>query len=152
MLGKYSVVVQPLSRLLAQRKTYFLKVQQRNASGNPKSSPNENSNEPIKFFGSQAANWRARDTRSGGSEDTLWFQPYVISGSLAIFLLYFCILREENDIDRRLEGNLFDQVAGLEEVQLTVNYKYNKENGLDTSEIEKRLSELGIDIKQLHNQ
>ncbi|XP_018791614.1 PREDICTED: uncharacterized protein LOC108970593 isoform X2 [Bactrocera latifrons] len=110
---------------------------------------NESSNEPIKFFGSKAATWRARDTRSGGSEDTLWFQPYVISGSLAVFLLYFCVLREENDIDKRLEGNLFDQVAGLEEVQLTVNYKYNRENGLDTSEIEKRLLELGVDIKLL---
>lgn len=79
----------------------------------------------------------------------VWFQPYVISGSLAAFLLYFCILREENDIDKRLQGNLFDQVPGLEEAQLTVNYKYNRENGLDTSEIEKRLLELGIDIRHL---
>ncbi|XP_036230147.1 uncharacterized protein [Bactrocera oleae] len=121
----------------------------RQMSNIPKQPSNESSNEPIKFFGSQAATWRARDTRSGGSEDMLWFQPYVISGSLAAFLLYFCVLREENDIDKRLEGNLFDQVTGLEEVQLTVNYKYNKDNGLDTSEIEKRLLELGVDIKLL---
>ncbi|XP_016970233.1 uncharacterized protein LOC108038035 [Drosophila rhopaloa] len=107
------------------------------------------SNEPIKFFGSEAAIWRAKDTRSGGSEESLWYQPYVISASLAVFLLYFCALREESDIDLRLEGNLYDHVSGLEEVQLTVNYKYNKEHGLDTKEQEKRLRELGVDMGQL---
>lgn len=107
------------------------------------------SNEPIQFFGSQAATWRARDTRSGGSDESLWYQPYVISASLAVFLVYFCYLREESDIDRRLEGNLYDHVSGLEEVQLTVNYRYNKEHGLDTKEQEQRLRELGVDIGQL---
>ncbi|KAI8035768.1 uncharacterized protein LOC128256871 [Drosophila gunungcola] len=107
------------------------------------------SNEPIQFFGSQAATWRAKDTRSGGSDESLWYQPYVISASLAVFLLYFCALREESDIDLRLEGNLYDHVSGLEEVQLTVNYKYNKEHGLDTKEQEQRLRELGVDLGQL---
>lgn len=106
-------------------------------------------NEPIKFFGSQAAAWRAKDTRSGGSDESLWFQPYVISASLGIFLIYFCVLREENDIDLRLEGSLYDHVTGLEEVQLTVNYRYNKEHGLDTKEQEQRLTELGVDLRQL---
>ncbi|KAH8253788.1 hypothetical protein KR032_006853, partial [Drosophila birchii] len=108
------------------------------------------SNEPIKFFGSQAATWRAKDTRSGGSDESLWYQPYVISASLAVFLLYFCWLREESDIDQRLEGDLYEHVSGLEEVQLTVNYKYNKEHGLDTKEQEKRLAELGVDLGQLN--
>ncbi|XP_037816825.1 uncharacterized protein LOC119607118 [Lucilia sericata] len=106
-------------------------------------------NEPIKFFGSQAATWRAKDTRSGGSDEHLWYQPYVISASLAVFLLYFCVLREESDIDLKLEGSLFEHVQGLEEVQLTMNYKYNKENGLDNKEVIKRLSDLGIDVKLL---
>lgn len=74
----------------------------------------------------------------------------MISGSLAIFLVYFCWLREESDIDQRLEGNLYDHVSGMEEVQLTVNYKYNKEHGLDTKEQEKRLLELGVDLGQLN--
>lgn len=107
------------------------------------------SNEPIQFFGSQAAAWRAKDTRSGGSDESLWYQPYVISASLGIFLIYFCVLREENDIDLRLEGSLYDHVSGLEEVQLTVNYRYNKEHGLDTKEQEQRLTELGVDLRQL---
>lgn len=106
----------------------------------------------MQYFGSQAATWRAKDTRSGGADEALWYQPYVISGSLAIFLLYFCVLREESDIDQRLEGNLFDQVSGLEEISLTVNYKYNKEHGLDTLALEKRMAELGIDIKRVEEE
>ncbi|XP_030388481.1 uncharacterized protein LOC115634735 [Scaptodrosophila lebanonensis] len=115
-----------------------------------KAGEQQNTNDPIKFFGSQAATWRARDTRSGGSDEALWYQPYVISFSLGIFLLYFCVLREESDVDQRLEGDLYDHVSGLEEVQLTVNYKYNKEHGLDTKEQEKRLIELGVDLSQLN--
>ncbi|XP_013114682.1 uncharacterized protein LOC106092383 [Stomoxys calcitrans] len=121
-----------------------------NTKTSSKTSPeSEVNNEPIQYFGSDAASWRAKDTRSGGSDEHLWYQPYVISGSLAIFLLYFCVLREESDIDLKLEGNLYEHVHGLEEVQLTMNYKYNKENGLDNREVIKRLGELGIDVKLL---
>uniref|UniRef100_A0A1A9ZE62 Uncharacterized protein n=1 Tax=Glossina pallidipes TaxID=7398 RepID=A0A1A9ZE62_GLOPL len=101
-----------------------------------KSSEAEAIEEPIPFFGSHASAWRAKATRSGGS--------------LTIFLLYFCVFREENDIDQKLEGNLFQHVKGLEEVQLTMNYKYNKEHGLDTRDIEKRLKELGVNIAELN--
>lgn len=105
--------------------------------------------EPIKYFGSKAAAWKAKDTRSGKAEEMLWYQPYVVSGSVAAFLLYFCAIREENDIDKKLEGTLFEHIAGLEEVQLTMSYKHNLENNLDNSAIEIRLRELGIDPKLL---
>ncbi|XP_055917952.1 uncharacterized protein LOC129950141 [Eupeodes corollae] len=109
----------------------------------------EINDEPIKFFGSGAASWRAKDTRSGGADEALWYQQYVISGSVAIFLIYFCILREENDIDQKLEGSLYDHIDGLEEQQLVIRYKYNRDNNVDTSDIEKRLLELGIDARKL---
>lgn len=105
--------------------------------------------EPIKYFGSKAASWKAKDTRSGKAEEMLWYQPYVVSGSMAVFLFYFCFLREENDIDRKLEGTLFEHISGLEEVQLTMTYKHNLENNLDNGAIETRLRELGIDPKIL---
>lgn len=66
----------------------------------------------------------------------------MISGSLAVFLLYFCVFREENDVDQKLEGSLFDHVAGLEATQLQLAYKYNKEHGLPTEDLERRLIEL----------
>lgn len=98
--------------------------------------------EPIAFFGSGAASWKAREGQSGGLEGSLWYQPYVISGSLAVFLLYFCVFREENDVDQKLDGNLFDHVAGLELTQLKLAYNYNKEHGLPTEDLERRLNEL----------
>lgn len=35
-----------------------------------------------------------------------WYQGYIISACLAVFLIYFCILREENDIDLVLNTDL----------------------------------------------
>ncbi|KAM7343077.1 uncharacterized protein ACRADG_010224 [Cochliomyia hominivorax] len=131
------------------RRCLAQKMDNKSSAGKRSQTEEELDNEPIKFFGSQAATWRAKDTRSGGSDEHLWYQPYVISASLAVFLLYFCVFREESDIDLKLEGSLFEHVQGLEEVQLTMNYKYNKENGLDNKEVIQRLKELGIDVNLL---
>lgn len=102
----------------------------------------EDDEKPMKYFGSSAASWKARQGNSGGADDVVWYQPVVISASLAIFLLYFCVFREENDIDRKLEGSLYDHVSGLEEQQLELVYNYNLKNGLSVSDIETRIKEL----------
>ena len=146
-INEYSSYRQCPSLAVVQR-SMAQKVQSKTGTTVEKSEEELN-DEPIKFFGSQAATWRAKDTRSGGSDEHLWYQPYVISASLAIFLLYFCVFREESDVDMKLEGSLFQHVQGLEEVQLTMNYKYNKENGLDNTEVISRLQDLGIDVKLL---
>ncbi|TMW44897.1 hypothetical protein DOY81_010022 [Sarcophaga bullata] len=45
-------------------------------AGSTVEKPEEELNdEPIKFFGSQAATWRAKDTRSGGSDEHIGYQP-----------------------------------------------------------------------------
>lgn len=106
----------------------------------------EENNHPIKYLGSRASVWKAKQSTGGNSENMPWFQPLVVSGSLAVFLLYFCVLREENDIDLKLETSLFEHVPGLEETQLVVAYRYNKENALDVREIEQRMKELGIHL------
>lgn len=59
-------------------------------------------------------------------------------------MIYFFILREENDIDQQLERSLFESVPGLEETQLILNYKYNLEHNLDNKPIVQRMKELGI--------
>lgn len=112
-----------------------------------KESSNKASNEvedaPIKYFGSQAASWSARQShRNPNYGDELWYQPLVISGSLAVFMIYFCILREENDVDAKLSMSLYDRIDGLEEHQLEASLQYNKSRGLSTLELEKRLKEL----------
>lgn len=114
----------------------------RSRSARPADGTNS-TNQPIAFFGSHAATWTARQSQSGGNDDdSVWYQPIVISASLGVFLLYFCVLREENDIDGKLEVSLFDHVDGMEVAQLRVALQYNRERGLPTAALEKRLLEL----------
>uniref|UniRef100_A0A8D8F033 (northern house mosquito) hypothetical protein n=1 Tax=Culex pipiens TaxID=7175 RepID=A0A8D8F033_CULPI len=115
----------------------------------PKVNPNEPkpvNDKPLQYFNSPASRWRAEHTRSGqDNEDMPWYQPYVVIASMAVFMLYFCVLREENDIDRSLEKSLYEHIPGLEEKQLVVSYHYNKEHGLPTIEIEQRMQALGLE-------
>lgn len=114
--------------------------------------PQRDINAPIRYVGSPAAAWTSKEGRSGTipKSDTPWFQPYAVVGSVAVFLIYFCVLREENDVDLELEKSLYDRVPGLEQTQLILNYKYNLENNGDNAEIVARMKEMGMqpeDIK-----
>jgi len=91
---------------------------------------------------SPAAKWKAEISRSGNVEPALWYEPYVIIASLSVFLVYFCILREENDVDEELGKTLYDRISGLEEKQLELSLQYNEENNLDTTAIKNRLKEI----------
>lgn len=104
----------------------------------------------MKYFGSEAAKWPARYTLRGVDDDMPTYQPAVVIISMIAFLTYFCILREESDIDHKLGKSLFEQVDGLEELQLAISYKYNKERGLDTKDIEYRLKQLGTNIDEVN--
>jgi hypothetical protein len=57
-------------------------------------------------------------------------------------MLYFCILREENDIDEELGKSLYERIPGLEKAQLQEAYRYNSTHGHDTTAITARLREL----------
>jgi hypothetical protein len=57
-------------------------------------------------------------------------------------LLYFCVLREENDIDEELGKSLYDRIPGLEKTQLEAALRYNAMNGQDTSAVTASLQEL----------
>lgn len=117
------------------------------ASTAPTKDRNSETDKPIQYFNSPASRWKAEHTRSGHvKQDMPWFQPYVVIASTAVFLIYFCILREENDIDRGLEKSLYEHVPGLEEKQLVLSYHYNKEHGLSTIAIEQRMKELGLEL------
>ncbi|XP_066151787.1 uncharacterized protein [Euwallacea fornicatus] len=97
---------------------------------------------PIKFSTSPASKYKASITRMGFEDTRLWYEPYVIFSCIAVFLVYFCILREENDIDKELNKSLYSRIDGLEEVQLRLSLKYNLDNGLDTVDIVQRLQEI----------
>ncbi|ENN77921.1 uncharacterized protein LOC109536667 [Dendroctonus ponderosae] len=97
---------------------------------------------PIKYSTSKAKDWKAKVSRAGVEDSRLWYEPYVILASLAVFLLYFCVIREENDVDKELDRSLYSRIEGLEEVQLRMTLKYNIDNGLATKDIVKRLNEI----------
>lgn len=71
-----------------------------------------------------------------------WYQPYSVITSIAVFLIYFCVLREENDIDTEFTKTLYDRIKGLEKEQLLQSYKFNKEHGKSVADIEARLKEI----------
>lgn len=84
----------------------------RKASLENKSVDDENLDEPIKYSTSKAATWLAAETRN----PNLNRHPYestILVISLSIFMIYFFILREENDLDLILERPLSEIAPGF---------------------------------------
>ncbi|KZC05728.1 hypothetical protein WN55_04668, partial [Dufourea novaeangliae] len=63
---------------------------------------------PVKYSTSPAAKWPANGYNP--SQDVPKYQGIIVSLSVTIFLVYFCILREENDIDQKLTKNMDPEV------------------------------------------
>lgn len=102
-------------------------------------------NEPVKFSTSEAARRKLPSVfRNKTAESMPWYQPYSVVGSVAIFLIYFCILREESDVDLEFDKTLYDRIKGMEKQQLLQSYRFNKEQGLSVADIEKRLQEIEL--------
>lgn len=66
-------------------------------------------------------------------------------------MVYFCILREENDIDEAM-GRSYHEQFGYEAAQLKKAYDYNIQHNLPTYEIKDRLQELGVPVSFDSNQ
>jgi len=87
---------------------------------------------PVKYSTSGAAQYRAYDSFFQET-NAPWYQGYIASASVAVFLLYFCVLREENDLDELIYKPLAVQVPSLKEVTEVrqigtddVNLEYNR--------------------------
>lgn len=68
----------------------------------------DETSQPIKYSSSRAANMRIDEYRDPYGDTVPWYQSYMVMLSLTVFLIYFCILREENDIDLMLYNDLGD--------------------------------------------
>ena len=74
------------------------------------------------------------------------YEASIIAVSFAAFLIYFCVLREENDIDKMLEERtIFDHIEGLERQTLEVALINAEKAGADTTQIKQRLQVLKAD-------
>lgn len=69
----------------------------------------EEFDKPIKYSTSKAATFPAAYTNVGSDEP--WYQAPVIGISLTVFMIYFFILREENDIDEKMVEGLPPEVV-----------------------------------------
>ncbi|XP_067136723.1 uncharacterized protein [Centruroides vittatus] len=100
----------------------------------------DDGDQPIKFSSSKAANWKAKNSLEGVPSDAPKSQGFVIIACLTTFLIYFCVLREENDIDEMLGSqSAWKQVPGLEEGLIKAAIQEHKKLGKDTSELENAL-------------
>ncbi|KYM82786.1 PREDICTED: uncharacterized protein LOC105621852 [Atta cephalotes] len=66
---------------------------------------------PIKYSMSKAATMRIEEYRNPYEDSRPWYQGYVVSASLVVFLIYFCILRDENDIDNLIYCDLNETLS-----------------------------------------
>ncbi|KAJ9578698.1 hypothetical protein L9F63_005060 [Diploptera punctata] len=129
--------------LLIQQKYNFNRCSIKMARISLHTDTGQEQEKPVQYSTSKAASWKASATRSGEDfQDSPWYQSYVISGSLTVFLIYFCILREENDMDEELGKSLYDRISGLEERQLEIVYDFNEQRGHDNTAVVARLNEL----------
>lgn len=105
------------------------------------------SDAPVKFSTSDGFAPNPFTPRGTMSPPRPNFEFRSIQLSVIAFLVYFCILREENDIDERIRepGNLYDVLEGLERKKLEEQLKTRTDKGLDTKAIRMRLSELRKD-------
>jgi len=61
----------------------------------------------VKYTTSPAHDWKAQHSRIGSkAEFGPWYEPHAVSASLILFMVYFFILREENDLDLLLDKPL----------------------------------------------
>ena len=98
--------------------------------------------EPLSFSKSEANNWDALHSFAPPRRDAPWYEKWMVLFSTGAFLIYFCLLREENDMDRQLEESLYTRIPGLEEKSLIQCIRYNEEKGLSTKDFEARLKEI----------
>ena len=102
-------------------------------------------NEPVRYTTSKAQkspSINTFDTVAPITRQAPKCQPLIVSLSVAIFLIYFTMIRDENDIDELLSTSLYERIDGLEEADLNRAIESERELGRSTVELEKRLAKL----------
>ena len=102
---------------------------------------------PVVYSQSKASTKKAADEFRFANEAAPPSQWYFVTFSTAAFLIYFCILREENDLDEIL----YSPFAGNEKIYKSIlQIQQKKSSDSDRSEITKKIAELDaiIDKKE----
>uniref|UniRef100_A0A0L8FQQ5 Uncharacterized protein n=1 Tax=Octopus bimaculoides TaxID=37653 RepID=A0A0L8FQQ5_OCTBM len=104
--------------------------------------------EPVKYSQSKAASWKSLDTFKKPHSDRLKIEPFVVSFSISVLLIYFAFLREENDLDLEMDKTLYQRIPALEKTQLQMQIQQNKKQGIENAALQKRLQEVEAEIKK----
>ena len=75
-------------------------------------------------------------------QDIPWYQRPILMTSAAIFFIYFGYLREPNDLDKKLDSDLFELVPHLEVPLIESAIQESERFGNDTRVLKERLAEL----------
>jgi len=99
------------------------------------------SDEPVKFSGSQA-DWKAANTFRAPESGAPRYQYVIVQISVAVFMLYFFVLREENDLDENL-SDLYYAIDPYKEIEkLELQLAKEIKQGQDTSHTAAKLSKM----------
>ena len=95
---------------------------------------------PVKFSSSNAKKWDSMDTfYPERARRQPMSQPFIVIGSVVVFLIYFCVLREPNEIDEMLERPLEQNVPNVKEMTLRHQILQYEQMGLDTRALKEAL-------------
>ena len=98
--------------------------------------------EPIKYSSSKAKNYDSYDTFvSSKVRNFPKSQPLIIMTSVIVFLIYFLVLREENDLDELIYSPLDENLKIPHPMVLESKVKEYEAYGLDTSKLKKILKD-----------
>ena len=113
------------------------------------STNSEEVEKPVKYTTSQAYKGVGAGLNPSLLRKRLYKEPAprcqtpIILLSLISFMLYFCVLREENDIDEMLKnGTLYDHIEGLEKAHLESALETYRQKGWDASKLLERLEQI----------
>lgn len=99
---------------------------------------------PVAYSQSKAQNWNPVDGFASPRRMTTMpkYQPAIVLASTAAFLIYFLVLREENDIDEEIGQSIYSRIPGLEEKSIQATIQHGKLAGQNTEALEKRLKDV----------
>ncbi|XP_050030179.2 uncharacterized protein [Dermacentor andersoni] len=91
-------------------------LQRRAAGAKADPSDAEEDDKPYVYSTSKAAEWKAAQTFRPPERDMPAVQRWSVLLSISAFLIYFCVLREENDFDEQLARPITETVPELGKV------------------------------------
>lgn len=101
-----------------------------------------NKETPPPFLDSDAAKWTPTPYLDANRERPV-AKDIIVTLSSLIFMIYFFILREENDVDLKLTRTLSETLHDVEVTKLNEEYRTKISKNLPVDGVKERLRELG---------